>query len=99
MRQAGGSGLDRAKAEIRRLLKSELGTTPDVVQVQLRGSQQQEQTSYKQDSQSYPGLTTVYRKTLFDATVNMNSKGDDLSKLGLPAEEKFGTTAADGTST
>lgn len=100
MRQAGGSGFDRAKAEITRLLASELSTTPEVVQVEIKVEDpQQEQTSYKQVSQSYPGLTTVYRKTFFDAAVNMSASAPDLKKLGLPNEIPFKTRLDDGVET
>jgi serine/threonine protein kinase len=92
MRQAGGSGLDRAKQEIKRLLASELNSTPDVIQVAIKVEDpQQEQTSYKQTSQSYPGLTTVYRKTFFDATVKESAPPAQLLKLGLPDETCFKT--------
>jgi len=97
MRQAGGSGLDRAKAEVKRLLASELGTSDDVVQVEIKVQDpNQEQASNKQVSKSYPGLTTVYRKTFFDAVVNMNAPKDLLQKVGLPTEVPFKNTLQDG---
>jgi hypothetical protein len=85
---AGGSGLDRAKSEIVRLLASELKATPDLVQVDMRDSRL-ESISYNQDSASYPGLSTVYRKTLFSAVVNKDAEALLLQRLGLPDDSPF----------
>jgi serine/threonine protein kinase len=99
MRQAGASGLATAKSEIERLLKNELSTTPDVIQVNLRlDDPSQESNSKKQDSQSYPGLDSVYRKTFFEASVNGKADPSKLKKLGLVGsdEASFKTTQQDG---
>jgi serine/threonine protein kinase len=94
-RQAGGSGVDKCKAEVKRLLKMELGTTDDVIEVSVKVSDpQQEQLSFKQPAPAYPGLTTVYRKTFFDATVNMGAARSDLTKLGLPDETNFQSSSS-----
>jgi serine/threonine protein kinase len=97
MRTAGGSGVQRALAELKTCLQTELGTTPDVVVVEQRT--QHDNTSYVQDSKSYPSLTTVYRKTFFDGAPNMEANAEELKKLGLPAEEPFSVPGENGAST
>jgi serine/threonine protein kinase len=96
MRQAGGSGADTARSEISRLLMNELGTTTDVINVQIKlDDPTQEQSSYKQTSDSYPGLETVYRKTFFDGVVNPKASSASLAKLGLMDEKPFTTQQDD----
>jgi hypothetical protein len=90
MRQAGGSGVNNVKAEINRLLSTELCTTSTtcLVEINVQDSHS-DRVSYNQVSKSYPGLTALYRKTFFDATVNMTSPTVELNRLGIPAEESF----------
>lgn len=102
VRQAGGAGVEKFRAEIKRMLKSEFGTTDDVVQVEIKvQSPNQERTSYEQPSPAYPGLSTVYRKTFFDAMVNTRATADQLKKVGITgsSETSFKQTADDGVST
>jgi hypothetical protein len=96
MRPAGGSGLERAKSEVKRLLAQELGTTTDVVKVEVKES---EQHSYRQESKGYPALFSVYRKSVFNATVNMDASAAQLAQIGLPGEQPFTNTAGGITST
>mmetsp|Transcript_82686 Transcript_82686/g.129196 ORF Transcript_82686/g.129196 Transcript_82686/m.129196 type:complete len:865 (-) Transcript_82686:307-2901(-) len=99
MRQAGGSGVETARSEIDRLLANELGTTSEVIKVNLQlFDPTQEITSKVESSQSYPGLESVYRKTFFEAVVNTKADKGKLQKLGLMDEKSFTTNISpDGT--
>jgi hypothetical protein len=98
MRQAGASGIEIAKSEISKLLANELGTSTDVIKVDIKlDDPTQETSSYLQTSQSYPGLEAVYRKTFFEATVNEKADASKLKKLGLMGETAFTTNMQDGT--
>jgi len=81
---------------VKRLLAQELGTTTEVVQVELKES---EQHTYRQDSKAYPCLSSVYRKSVFNATINLRASAAELAQLGLPDEKAFTNTAGGITST
>jgi len=98
MRQAGASGIEKARSEISHLLANELGTSTDVIKVDIKlDDPTQETSSYIQTSQSYPGLEAVYRKTFFEATVNSQADANKLKRLGLMGETSFTTSIEDGT--
>eukprot|EP00747_Dinoflagellata_sp_TGD_P069877 gnl/TRDRNA2_/TRDRNA2_156327_c1_seq1.p1 gnl/TRDRNA2_/TRDRNA2_156327_c1~~gnl/TRDRNA2_/TRDRNA2_156327_c1_seq1.p1 ORF type:complete len:637 (+),score=138.83 gnl/TRDRNA2_/TRDRNA2_156327_c1_seq1:208-1911(+) len=99
MRRAESTGVGSIHTGVARLLKSELNTTSDVIIVAMDHLEDpmQEVVHLAKGSQSYPGLSTVYRKHFYEASVSPKAAKADLDSLGLPDEVSFKTKLADGT--
>lgn len=97
MCRAKGKGRESAKAEIIRLLQYEMNSTPDILKLNFEGDLLSELVTERTESQSYPGLDSIYRKFFFTAQVNENAKPALLDGVGLPSCSPFQTTLQDGT--
>lgn len=96
MCRAKGKGLECALLEIGRLLKSEIGTTPEVVLVNTESGMDDVNTEIHW-SQSYPGLESIYRRFFFNASLNQAAPAAKLASIGLPDASSFETSLSDGT--
>jgi myosin-light-chain kinase len=97
MCRAKGKGRESAKAEIIRLLQYEMNSTPDILKLDFEGDLLSELVTERTESQSYPGLDSIYRKFFFTAQVNENAKPALLNGVGLPSYSPFQTSLQDGT--
>jgi hypothetical protein len=97
MCRAKGKGRESARFEIERLLENEIQTTSEVVNLNLEGNLLSEMVVEKVESQSYPGLESVYRKFFFTATINEAASPSKLMAVGLPSGSGFKTHLEDGT--
>jgi len=97
MCRAKGKGIESAMLEINRILSSELKTTSKVIAVEAVNSQEAVSVE-KTVSQSYPGLESIYRRFIFNASVNSDASEALLHALGQPQENNFETTLNDHTS-
>lgn len=95
MCRAKGKGRESAVQEITRLLATELNTSRDVVAVEFPRHAQEEVSTEITQSQSYPGLKTIYRKYIFNAKLNPAAPKLEASRFsnGQP----FRTSLQDGT--
>lgn len=97
VRKAGGSGIDMARSEISRLIQEEIKADPTMFNVNMSlEDSMRDSMSHTEPSEEYPGLTTISRKTFFDATVNKSASAYLLKKFGLMGETPFSAVRDDG---
>jgi len=96
MCRAKGKGRESALEEVSRLLEEEVKTTDRTVSVDVRFNAEEVNTEMT-DSQSYPGLQTIYRRFIFNAKLAKDASAESLAAIGQPAGAAFHTYLVDGT--